>query len=107
MRTIISKSNHEDRNINSAFLAELWGIIQNYALQQVLMKLGHEPLTLNMILVIAVHDGFTYSKAYTEDSIFRNLPVYPIYKGRIGNKNFIKFVLKISSRFQSKTLLLR
>lgn len=24
MRTIISKSNHEDRNINSAFLAELW-----------------------------------------------------------------------------------
>ena len=77
------------------FLLNYGGIIQNYALQQVLMKLGHDPLTFE-------HDT-CYSrtrwllrtvKHILRMRSLRNLPVYPIYKGRIGNKNFIKFVLK-------------
>ena len=70
------------------------GIIQNYALQQVLRKLGHEPLTFE-------HDT-CYSRTWwllrTVKQILRtrsfaNLPQYPVYKGRVGQKNFIKFVL--------------
>lgn len=77
------------------FLLNYGGIIQNYALQQVLLKLGHEPLTFE-------HDTCysrtrwllrTFKQILTTHS-FKNLPIYPVYKGRIGNKNFIKFVLK-------------
>lgn len=77
------------------FLLNYGGIIQNFALQQVLVKLGHAPLTFE-------HDT-CYSrtrwllrtvKHILRMRSFRNLPVYPIYKGRIGNKNFIKFVLR-------------
>lgn len=77
------------------FLLNYGGIIQNFALQRVLMKLGHAPLTFE-------HDT-CYSrtrwllrtvKHILRMRSFRNLPVYPIYKGRIGNKNFIKFVLR-------------
>ena len=77
------------------FLLNYGGIIQNFALQQVLLKLGHEPLTFE-------HDtcyGRTRWLLRTVKQIlrtrsFNHLPVYPVYKGRIGNKNFIKFVLK-------------
>lgn len=77
------------------FMLNYGGIIQNYALQQVLLKLGHEPLTFE-------HDT-CYSrtrwllrtvKQVLRTRSFNNLPLYPIYKGRIGNKNFIRFVLK-------------
>ena len=76
------------------FLLNYGGIIQNYALQQVLLKLGHEPLTFE-------HDT-CYSrtrwllrtvKQILKTRSFNNLPIYPVYKERIGNKNFIKFVL--------------
>lgn len=77
------------------FLLNYGGIIQNYALQQVLIKLGHEPLTLE-------HDT-CYSRTWwllrtvkqvLKTHSLKNLPVYPIYKGRIGQKNLIKFILK-------------
>lgn len=77
------------------FLLNYGGIIQNFALQQVLLKLGHDSLTFE-------HDTcysrtrwfFRTIKHILRTRSFRNLPVYPIYKGRIGNKNFIKFVLR-------------
>lgn len=77
------------------FLLNYGGIIQNYALQQVLIKLGHEPLTFE-------HDT-CYSrtrwllrtiKQIIKTLSLKHLPVYPTYRGRIGQKNFIKFVLK-------------
>lgn len=77
------------------FLLNYGGIIQNFALQQVLLKLGHEPLTFE-------HDT-CYSRArwllrtvkqMLQTCSLKGLPVYPVYKGRIGNENFIKFVLK-------------
>lgn len=77
------------------FLLNYGGIIQNYALQQVLIKLGHEPLTFE-------HDTCYSStwwllrtiKQVLKTRSFMGLPSYPTYKGRIGQKNFIKFVLK-------------
>lgn len=77
------------------FFLNYGGIIQNYALQQVLIKLGHEPLTFE-------HDT-CYSRIWwllrtvkqvLKTRSLKNLPAYPTYKGRIGQKNFIKFVLK-------------
>lgn len=77
------------------FLLNYGGIIQNYALQQVLIKLGHEPLTFE-------HDT-CYNRTWwllrtvkqvLKTRSFKNLPTYPTYEGRIGQKNFIKFVLK-------------
>lgn len=77
------------------FLLNYGGIIQNYALQQVLMKLGHEPLTFEHDTCYSRTRWFLRTvKHILRNRSFRNLPVYPIYKGRIGNKNFIKFVLK-------------
>lgn len=77
------------------FLLNYGGIIQNYALQQVLMKLGHEPLTFEHDTCYSRTRWFLRTvKHILRMRSFRNLPVYPIYKGRIGNKNFIKFVLK-------------
>lgn len=77
------------------FLLNYGGIIQNYALQQVLMKLGHEPLTLEHDTCYSRTRWFLRTiKHILRTRSFRNLPVFPIYKGRIGNKNFIKFVLK-------------
>lgn len=77
------------------FLLNYGGIIQNCALQQVLMKLGHEPLTFEHDTCYSRTRWFLRTvKHILRNRSFRNLPVYPIYKGRIGNKNFIKFVLK-------------
>ena len=77
------------------FLLNYGGIIQNYALQQVLLKLGYEPLTFEHDTCYSRTRWFlrTVKQILTTRS-FKNLPVYPVYKGRIGNKNFIKFVLK-------------
>ena len=77
------------------FLLNYGGIIQNFALQQVLLKLGHEPLTFE-------HDTcysrtrwlLRTAKQILKTRSLKGLPVYPIYQGRVGNKNFIKFVLK-------------
>lgn len=77
------------------FLLNYGGIIQNYALQQVLMKLGHAPLTFEHDTCYSRTRWFLRTiKHILRTLSFRNFPVYPIYKGRIGNKNFIKFVLK-------------
>lgn len=77
------------------FLLNYGGIIQNFALQQVLMKLGHEPLTFEHDTCYSRTRWFLRTVKYIlRTRSFRKLPVYPIYKGRIGNKNFIKFVLK-------------
>lgn len=76
------------------FLLNYGGIIQNYALQQALIRLGHHPLTLE-------HDT-CYSTAWwllrcakhlLKNRTLKGMPVRPVYKGRIGNKNFIRFVL--------------
>lgn len=77
------------------FLLNYGGIIQNYALQQVLLKLGYEPLTFEHDTCYSRTRWFlrTVKQILTTRS-FKNLPVYPVYKGRIGNKNFIRFVLK-------------
>lgn len=77
------------------FLLNYGGIIQNFALQQVLFELGHEPLTFE-------HDTcysrtrwlLRTAKQILKTRSLKGLPVYPTYQGRIGNKNFIKFVLK-------------
>lgn len=77
------------------FLLNYGGIIQNFALQQVLLELGHEPLTFE-------HDTcysrtrwlLRTAKQILKTRSLKGLPVYPTYQGRIGNKNFIKFVLK-------------
>ena len=77
------------------FLLNYGGIIQNFALQQVLVKLGHAPLTFEHDTCYSRTRWFLRTiKHILRTRSFRNLPVYPIYKGRIGNKNFIKFVLK-------------
>lgn len=77
------------------FLLNYGGIIQNFALQQVLLKLGHEPLTFE-------HDTcysrtrwlLRTAKQILKTRSLKGHPVYPVYQGRVGNKNFIKFVLK-------------
>lgn len=77
------------------FLLNYGGIIQNFALQQVLLELGHEPLTFE-------HDTcysrtrwlLRTAKQILKTRSLKGLPVYSTYQGRIGNKNFIKFVLK-------------
>lgn len=77
------------------FLLNYGGIIQNFALQQVLLELGHEPLTFE-------HDTcysrtrwlLRTAKQILKTRSLKGLPVYHTYQGRIGNKNFIKFVLK-------------
>ena len=79
------------------FLLNYGGIIQNFALQQVLLKFGHDPLTFE-------HDTcysrtrwlLRTAKQILKTRSLKGLPVYPTYQGRIGNKNFIKFVLKNS-----------
>lgn len=77
------------------FLLNYGGIIQNFALQQVLLKLGHDPLTFEHDTCYSRTRWFLRTiKHILRTRSFRNLPVYPIYNGRIGNKNFIKFVLK-------------
>lgn len=77
------------------FLLNYGGIIQNFALQQVLVKLGHDPLTFEHDTCYSRTRWFLRTiKHILRTRSFRNLPVFPIYKGRIGNKNFIKFVLK-------------
>lgn len=70
------------------------GIIQNWALQQVLLAQGHEPLTFE-------HDT-CYSrsrwllrtvKQVLLKRTFSSLPEYP-YRGRVGHKSFINFIIK-------------
>ena len=77
------------------FLLNYGGIIQNFALQQVLLKLGHEPLTFEHDTCYSRTRWFLRSaKHILKSHSLKGLPVYPTYQGRIGNKNFIKFVLK-------------
>jgi len=77
------------------FLLNYGGIIQNYALQQVLLKLGHEPLTFEHDTCYSRTRWFLRTvKQILRTRSFNHLPQYPVYKGRIGNKNFIQFVLK-------------
>lgn len=76
------------------FLRNYGGILQNWALQQVLIKLGHTPLTFE-------HDTcysrrrwlMRTTKQVLQKRSLNNLPQYP-YKGRIGHKPFIHFILK-------------
>ena len=74
------------------FLRNYGGIVQNWALQQVLISLGHEPLTLE-------HDT-CYSrtrwlmgtaKQIVKRKSWKGLPAYP-YKGRVGHRLFIDFI---------------
>ena len=74
------------------FLRNYGGIIQNWALQQVLMRLGHEPLTFE-------HDTcysrcrwlMRSAKHVLINKSLSNLPEYP-YKGRVGHPLFIDFI---------------
>lgn len=77
------------------FLLNYGGIIQNYALQQVLIKLGHKPLTFEHDTCYGYFKWLLRSiKCIFRTQSFKYLPVRPVYKGRIGQKNFIKFILK-------------
>lgn len=76
------------------FYKNYGGILQNWALQQILLGMGHEPLTFE-------HDTCYTKRRWlmrmvkhiiSERSLMR-IPEYP-YKGRIGHKPFIDFVLK-------------
>ena len=70
------------------------GILQNWALQQVLTKLGHEPITFE-------HDTcysrkrwlMRTTKQVLQNKSIKKLPEYP-YKGRVGHKPFIDFIIK-------------
>lgn len=70
------------------------GILQNWALQQVLLRMGYEPLTFE-------HDTcysrlrwlLRSAKQVCKRKSFASLPAYP-YKGRIGHKPFIDFIVK-------------
>lgn len=76
------------------FLLNYGGIIQNYALQQTLIRLGHEPLTFE-------HDTcystwwwlLRCAKHLLKSRSWDGMPTRPTYKGRVGNKNFIRFIL--------------
>lgn len=76
------------------FLKNYGGILQNWALQQVLIKLGHVPLTFE-------HDTcysrrrwlMRTAKQVLQKKSFEKLPQYP-YKGRVGHKPFIDFIIK-------------
>ena len=77
------------------FLLNYGGIIQNFALQQVLLKLEHDPLTFEHDTCYSRTRWFLRSaKHVLKSHSLKGLPVYPTYQGRVGNKNFIKFVLK-------------
>lgn len=77
------------------FLLNYGGIIQNFAFQQVLLKLGHEPLTFEHDTCYSRTRWFLRSaKHVLKSHSLKGIPAYPTYQGRIGNKNFIKFVLK-------------
>lgn len=77
------------------FLLNYGGIIQNFALQQVLLKLGHDPLTFEHDTCYSRTRWFLRSaKHVLKNHSLKGLPAYPTYQGRICNKNFIKFVLK-------------
>lgn len=76
------------------FLLNYGGIIQNYALQQVLIKLGHRPLTFEHDTCYGYFKWLLRSiKCIFKAQSFKDLPARPVYKGRIGQKNFIKFIL--------------
>lgn len=70
------------------------GILQNWALQQVLLQMGHDPLTFE-------HDTcysrlrwlLRSAKQVCKRNSFASLPTYP-YKGRVGHKPFINFIVK-------------
>lgn len=74
------------------FYRNYGGILQNWALQQVMLKLGHEPLTFE-------HDTCYSRKRWLMriarhlvcKRTLKNIPEYP-YKGRIGHKPFIDFI---------------
>lgn len=76
------------------FYKNYGGILQNWALQQVLSGLGHEPLTFE-------HDTcytkrrwlMRVAKHIISERSLKRIPEYP-YKGRIGHKPFIDFILK-------------
>lgn len=76
------------------FLKNYGGILQNWALQQVVLQMGHNPLTFE-------HDT-CYSrtrwllrtiKQVLKSRSFASLPAYP-YRGRVGHKPFIDFIIK-------------
>lgn len=76
------------------FLLNYGGIIQNYALQQVLKKLGHEPITFEHDTCYSPLRWFLrLLKSIITNHSLKNLPQYP-YKGRVGHKNFIDFIIK-------------
>ena len=76
------------------FYKNYGGILQNWALQQILLGMGHEPLTFE-------HDTcytkrrwlMRMVKHIISERSLKRIPEYP-YKGRIGHKPFIDFVLK-------------
>lgn len=71
------------------FLRNYGGIIQNYALQQVLLHLGHEPLTME-------HDTcFTrwrWLLRYAKVLAKGGQKPEPLYRGHIGHRPFIDFI---------------
>lgn len=77
------------------FLLNYGGIIQNYALQQVLIRLGHCPLTFEHDTCYSHFRWMLRSiKHIVKERTFKDLPARPVYKGRIGQRNFIRFVLR-------------
>lgn len=76
------------------FLKNYGGILQNWALQQALLKLGHEPLTFEHDTCFSRSRWLMRTMKYllTNRSL-KHLPVYP-YKGRVGHKPFIDFIIR-------------
>lgn len=80
--------------VTQHFLRNYGGIVQNYALQQVLTKLGHEPITFEHDTCYTRFRWLLRSaRQILKDKSFKALPEYP-YKGRVGHHRFIDFIIK-------------
>lgn len=83
------------------------GIIQNYALQQVLIKLGHHPLTINRTYTEHKYSFFELIKVELAHKIkYRDrLPIIPRVVNRVFKNtiSFIKHHITITEKLDSNT----
>ena len=75
------------------FFKNYGGILQNWALQQVLLKFGHDPLTFEHDTCYSRTRWLLRSaKQVLQTCSLKNLPAYP-YRGRVGHRAFIDFII--------------
>lgn len=78
--------------LTQPFLRNYGGILQNWALQQTLQQLGHDPLTLEHDTCCSRTRWLMRStKMLMQKRSVARLPEFP-YKGRIGHHPFVDFI---------------